>query len=149
MKYKKILFSVLEDVEKKKIEQQKMYLKELYIQQKKHIKQLKLLINFRNEYIKKLHVNLKLGISIHAWKIYNNFICMLYIAVEENNNVIKKYKITIKNTIDQWLRNHIKLKTWNYLNQKNKRAFKKRRILEENIISDEFSQFKLLKKGSY
>ena len=42
-----------------------------------------------------------------------------------------------------------KLKTWNYLNQKNLISFKKHRILEENIINDEFSQFKFFKKGSY
>ena len=107
------------------------------------------MINFQNEYIKKLNIKLKLGISVSSWKIYNNFIFMLYIAVEENNNIIKKYEKIIKKNLDEWLENNIKLKTWNYLNQKHKIAFKKRRILEENIISDEFSQFKFLKKGSY
>lgn len=110
---------------------------------------MKLLINFRNEYIAKLNINLKLGMYTTHWKIYNNFIFMLYIAIEENNNIIKKYENKIKNNIDQWFKNHIKLKTWNYLNQKNKIAFKNSEILKENIINDEFSQFKFFKKGSY
>ncbi|QCI18069.1 flagellar export protein FliJ [Buchnera aphidicola (Aphis nasturtii)] len=113
------------------------------------MQQLKLLINFRNEYIAKLNINLKLGMYTTHWKIYNNFIFMLYIAIEENNNIIKKYENKIKNNIDQWFKNHIKLKTWNYLNQKNKIAFKNSEILKENIINDEFSQFKFFKKGSY
>ncbi|WAI18082.1 flagellar export protein FliJ [Buchnera aphidicola] len=98
--------------------------------------------------MEKLNIKLKLGISIDHWKIYNNFIFMLYSAVEENNNIIKKYEETIKQNIDQWFINKIKLKTWNYLNQKNKITFKKRRILKENIVNDEFSQFKYIKKGS-
>lgn len=74
---------------------------------------------------------------------------MLYIAVEENNNVIKQYEKTINKNLDQWFKNHVKLKTWNYLNQKNQIVLKKRKILEENIINDEFSQFKFFEKGNY
>ena len=92
MRCKKILFSVLENIENKKIEQQKIYIKCLYIQKRKYIKQLKLLISFRNEYIKKLNIKLKLGIFIDYWKIYNDFIFMLYTAIEENNNFIKEYE---------------------------------------------------------
>lgn len=86
---------------------------------------------------------------VDFWKIYNNFIFMLHVAIEENNNTINKYEKIIKININQYVENHIKLKTWNYLNQKNKIKCKKRKIKKENIISDEFSQFKFLKKGSY
>ena len=72
------------------------------------------MINFQNEYIKKLNIKLKLGISVSSWKIYNNFIFMLYIAVEENNNIIKKYEKIIKKNLDEWLENNIKLKTRKY-----------------------------------
>ncbi|WP_319016481.1 flagellar export protein FliJ [Buchnera aphidicola] len=106
-------------------------------------------MNFRNEYVTKLNINVKLGMPIYHWKIYKNFIFMLYVAIEENNNIVKKYKTKIKKSINQWFQHHIKLKTWSYLNQKNLISFKKHRILEENIINDEFSQFKFFKKGSY
>ena len=149
MRCKKILFSVLENIENKKIEQQKIYIKCLYIQKRKYIKQLKLLISFRNEYIKKLNIKLKLGIFIDYWKIYNDFIFMLYTAIEENNNFIKEYEKKIKKNIDQFFMSHIKLKTWNYLNDKNKILLNNHQILQENIISDELSQFKFFKKGSY
>ncbi|ALD15042.1 hypothetical protein IX46_00400 [Buchnera aphidicola (Aphis glycines)] len=149
MKYKKILFCVLKNIEEKKIKQKAIYIQNLHIQKKKYIEQLKLLINFRNEYITKLNINVNLGMPIYYWRVYKNFISMLYNAVEENNDIIKTYEKKIKKNIDQWLKNHIKLKTWNYLNQKSIISFQNRYILEEHIINDEFSQLKFFKKGSY
>ncbi|QCI18641.1 flagellar export protein FliJ [Buchnera aphidicola] len=146
MKNKKNLFFILENIEKQKIKQETINIKNLYIQKKEHIKQLKLLIKFRNEYITKLNIKLKSGISIDCWKVYNNFIFMLYVAIKENNNIVKKHEYIIKKNIDQWLKNHVKLKTWNFLNQKNKILFKNRQILKENIVSDQFSQFEFFKK---
>ena len=58
-------------------------------------------------------------------------------------------KKKIKKNIDQFFMSHIKLKTWNYLNDKNKILLNNHQILQENIISDELSQFKFFKKGSY
>ncbi|CAL4318750.1 Flagellar FliJ protein [Buchnera aphidicola (Protaphis terricola)] len=146
MKYKKTIFSILENIEIKKIEQEKNNIKNLYIQKKKYIKQLNLLMNFKNEYISKLNLKLKEGIYIDQWKIYNNFIFMLFIAIEESNNMIKKYELVIEKNKSQWLKSQSKLKTWNYFNERNKKLIKKYELLKNQILSDELSQLKLLNK---
>ncbi|WP_343154549.1 flagellar export protein FliJ [Buchnera aphidicola] len=119
------------------------------MQKQKHVEQLKLLLNFQSEYIDQLSIKLKLGISSNQWKIYNNFISILYAIIKENNNIVKTYEQKIEKKINKWFKNHITLKTWNYLNQKNQVKFKKYKILKENIMSDEFSQFKFFQEGNY
>lgn len=118
MKNKKILFSILEIVEKKNIEKESILIKILYSQQKEHEKQLQLLQNYQKEYKEKLYKKQLLGIFSYDWNNYNNFIFILSIIIENNIKIASDNKKKIQNKINILLKSQIKLKTWEYLSKK-------------------------------
>lgn len=146
MKYKKISFSILEDIEKKNIEKQKINIKSLYLQKEKYVEQLKLLVNYRDEYLNKFQDKIQSGMHIHEWKNYNDFISILYVLVENNKLIIKKNKKKIKESLAKWSKNQIKLKTWNYLNNKYKKDLINKNLLIDQLILDEFCIAKNISK---
>ena len=77
MKYKKNIFSILEKIEKKKIQKEIINIKNLYIKKNQNNEQLKLLSDYQKEYIKKINDYLRLGILVYQWKHYNNFVLLL------------------------------------------------------------------------
>ncbi|AYN24431.1 flagellar export protein FliJ [Buchnera aphidicola] len=149
MKYKKNLFSVLENIEKKNIEKDTINIKNLYLQKEKYLKQLTLLTDYRNEYLKKLKTKIESGICLYQWINYNNFIFILHCLIKDNETKIKKNKKIIEENLKKWSKHQIKLKTWNYLYKKQKKAAIKQNLLVEDIIFDEFYQLKNFEKGRY
>lgn len=149
MQYKKKSFSILEDIEKKNIEKERINIKNLYLQKEKYLDQLKLLINYRNEYLKKLRHKIELGICLHQWNNYNNFIFILHLLIKDNKREIQKNENFLKENLKKWSTSQIKLKTWNYLTQKYQKEKIRKKLLIEQIVSDEFSQLKTFEKGSY
>ncbi|AWH90685.1 flagellar export protein FliJ [Buchnera aphidicola (Melanaphis sacchari)] len=146
MKFKSTLFSLLESVEKKNIEKKVQYINNLYLQKKKSIEQLKLLISYQNEYVAQLKSEFKLGISVNQWKNYNIFISKLRDIISDNKNIIKNYDVMINKNIIEWSRSKMKLNTWNYFIQKNKKKMIRRKFLKENILNHEYAQLKIFKK---
>ncbi|CAL4318781.1 flagellar export protein FliJ [Buchnera aphidicola] len=138
MKYKKISYSILEDIEKKNIEKHKINIKILYLQREKYIQQLKLLINYRSEYVNRLKNKINSGIYIYEWNNYNDFIFILYLLIENNQLIIKKNKKQVKESLKKWSQNQIKLKTWDYLNNKYKKHLINKKLLREQLTLDEF-----------
>ncbi|CAL4318557.1 Flagellar FliJ protein [Buchnera aphidicola (Cavariella theobaldi)] len=118
MKHRKNLFSVLEKIEKKKIEIESIKIKTLYHQKIEHDKQLKLLINYQNEYKEKLYNQKLLGIFSHNWNNYNNFLFVLSIIIDNNIEMASDNKKKIQYRIHILLKNQIKLKTWELLKNK-------------------------------
>jgi flagellar FliJ protein len=149
MKHKKISFSILEDIEKKNVEKNKIDIKKLFFQKEKCLEQLTLLENYRNEYLQKLKHKIQLGIFLNQWENYNNFIFMLNCLIKDSRNKIKKIEEIINKNLTILLKNNTKLKTWNYLNQKNKKEKIKKSFLIEQMTTDKLSQFRSFQKGKY
>ncbi|QIQ41691.1 MAG: flagellar export protein FliJ [Buchnera aphidicola (Microlophium carnosum)] len=147
MTYKKFSFSLLEEIEKKKIDIELINLKQLYLQKEQNSKQLQLLIDYQKEYSKKIHDKMILGICIHQWENYNNFISMLQIIIQDNLNRIEKHKKIIEESLRTWSKNKIKLKVWQHFNIVNKKEILKIRKIQEDIINNNYIQLKFLKKG--
>ncbi|AAM67641.1 flagellar export protein FliJ [Buchnera aphidicola] len=148
MKYKKKIFSILENLEKKNIEKDIINIKNLYLQKEKYVTQLSLLKDYQNEYLIKLKSKIELGICLYQWRNYNNFIFILYFLIKDNEQKIKKNQKILEKSLKQYSKNQIKLKTWNYLYKKYKKKEIKKILLVEEMISDEFSQLKNLAEGS-
>lgn len=148
MKYKKKIFSILENLEKKNIEKDIINIKNLYLQKEKFFTQLNLLKDYQKEYLIKLKSKIELGICLYQWRNYNNFILILYFLIKENEQKIKKNQKILEKSLKQHSKNQIKLKTWNYLYTKYKKKEIRKILLVEEMISDEFSQLKNLAEGS-
>ncbi|WP_295164832.1 flagellar FliJ family protein [uncultured Buchnera sp.] len=148
MRCKKNLFSMLENIEKKNIEKYTINIKNLYLQKEKYVKQLILLTDYKNEYLKKLKSKIELGICLYQLRNYNNFIFMLYFLIKDNEKKIKKYQSIFEESLKKWSKKQIKLKTWNYLHTKHSKKVIKKKLLLEQILADEFSQLKTFEKGS-
>ncbi|QCI17492.1 flagellar export protein FliJ [Buchnera aphidicola (Acyrthosiphon lactucae)] len=147
MKYTKFSFSLLETIEKKKIEEETIKIKNLYLKKQQNSEQLKLLINYQKEYLKKIHDKMMSGVCVHQWKNYNNFISTLQVIIKENINSIEENQRIIKKSLKKWSANKMKLKVWEYLNKINKKQTLKMKKIQEDIINDNCTQLKFLKKG--
>ncbi|AEO08442.1 flagellar FliJ protein [Buchnera aphidicola str. Ak (Acyrthosiphon kondoi)] len=147
MKYKNFLFSMLEKIEKKNIEKETINIKNLYSKEKQNSQQLQLLIDYKKEYSTKIQNKMILGVCIHQWKNYNDFISILQIIIKDNINEIEKNKKTIENSLKSWSNSQIKLNIWKYLNAINKKKILKIKKKQEEIMNDNYNQLKFLKKG--
>ncbi|QCI23644.1 flagellar export protein FliJ [Buchnera aphidicola (Macrosiphoniella sanborni)] len=150
MEYKKKIFSILEKIEQKKIEQNLVNIKRLFLREKEHVDQLNILIDFQKEYLKKMNEKMKLGMSIHSWKNYNNFILLLDKAIQENLYFIENNKKNIQDNIKIWSKHQVKLNTWTSFNRiYKKKISKKIQKIQEQIMSDNFIQLKYFKKDDH
>ncbi|QCI22539.1 flagellar export protein FliJ [Buchnera aphidicola] len=147
MKYKKFSFSLLEEIEKKKIEKDTINIKTLNLKNKKNHEQLKILIDYQKEYINKIQKKMMSGIDIYQWQNYNDFISILQKIIKENINNVKKNEKILEESLKVWSKNQIKLKVWKHLNIINKKEILKMKKIREEIINENFLQLKFLKKG--
>ncbi|QCI25310.1 flagellar export protein FliJ [Buchnera aphidicola (Sitobion avenae)] len=147
MIYKKNFFSVLEDIEIKKIEKEIINIKSLYLKKKQNTEQIKLLINYQKEYSKKIYNKMTSGICIHKWKNYNNFIKILETIIEDNVNRIEKNKKIIEDNLKKLSKNQMKQNVWKHLNIKYKKKIFKTKKIQQEIIDDSYIQLKFFKKG--
>lgn len=144
MKHK--TFSLLEKIEKKKIEKETIKIKNIYLHKKKHIKQLKLLSGYQQEYLRKIHDKLILGVSVHQWQNYNSFISVLEIIIQDNINTIKKDEKIIQESFKIWSKNQIQGNIWKHLNMIHKRKILRIKKIKDAIINDSHIQLKFFKK---
>ncbi|ACL29901.1 flagellar export protein FliJ [Buchnera aphidicola] len=144
MKHK--TFSLLEKIEKKKIEKETIKIKNIYLHKKKHIKQLKLLSGYQQEYLRKIHDKLILGVSVHQWQNYNSFISVLEVIIQDNINTIKKDEKIIQESFKIWSKNQIQGNIWKHLNMIHKRKILRIKKIKDAIINDSHIQLKFFKK---
>lgn len=144
MKHK--TFSLLEKIEKKKIEKETIKIKNIYLHKKKHIKQVKLLSGYQQEYLRKIHDKLILGVSVHQWQNYNSFISVLEVIIQDNINTIKKDEKIIQESFKIWSKNQIQGNIWKHLNMIHKRKILRIKKIKDAIINDSHIQLKFFKK---
>ncbi|QCI20820.1 flagellar export protein FliJ [Buchnera aphidicola (Hyperomyzus lactucae)] len=149
MKYKKNLFSILENIEQKKIEKEIINIKNLYMQKKQNNKQLNLLSDYQKEYVKKIDDYLRLGVFVYHWKDYNNFILLLDVIIKDNINIIKKNQRIIQESLQRWFNNEQKLKIWKHLHKKSSKHTLKVIKIKEQAVHDNYTQLKFFKKDNY
>jgi len=147
MKYKKVSFSILEEIEKKKIKKETVNIKNLYLKKRQIGEQLKILIHYQKDYIKKIHNKIISGVCVHQWQNYKNFISILESIIKDNINNIEKNNKMIQKSLNQWSKNQIKLKVWKHLNIINEKKILRIKKIQEEIINNDFAQLKFFKKG--
>lgn len=140
-------FSILEKIEKIKIDKNLIKIKNLHAQQKQSIQQLKLLNNYKKEYINTIKNKILSGIYMYEWKNYNSFILILNKIIKNNEEIINQNKKNIKKYLNQWSKNLDQIKIWQILQNKNQKEILKLKITLEQLSNDHFLQFNLLKKG--
>jgi flagellar FliJ protein len=147
MKYKKNIFSILEKIEKKKIQKEIINIKNLYIKKNQNNEQLKLLSDYQKEYIKKINDYLRLGILVYQWKHYNNFVLLLNMIIKDHLNIIEKNQRIIQESLKRWISNEKKIKIWKYLHEINNKNILQAQKIKEQTLHDNYTQLKFFKKG--
>jgi len=147
MKYKKVSFSIFEEIEKKKIEKETINIKNLYLKKRQIDAQLKILIEYQKDYVKKINNKIILGVCVHQWQNYKNFIFILESIIKDNINSFEKNNTMIQKSLNKWSKNQIQRKIWKHLNIINEKKILRIKKIQEEIINDDFAQLKFLKKG--
>ncbi|ANZ22780.1 hypothetical protein ATN01_00380 [Buchnera aphidicola (Diuraphis noxia)] len=147
MKSKKIIFSILEKIEKIKSEKELIKIKYTKEKNKQTIEQLQLLYNYEKEYTKTMYAKVKSGICVNEWKNYNVFISVLKKIINNNENIVQCNKKIIANSLKSWHLNTNRIKLWNNLNLKNKKIMLKIKKYQENKFNNDYIQLKSFKKG--
>lgn len=147
MKYKKIFFSTLEKMERKKIEKIIINIKKLGLKKKEQDKQLRVLIEYEKEYIKKINHQLTSGMCMHKWKNYNNFISVLNLVIKDNRIILEENKKLIEEKLRSWFQSQKKIKIWKHLNTIKKKQILKIGKIQEQTLNDHYIQLKFLIKG--
>ncbi|QCI24184.1 flagellar export protein FliJ [Buchnera aphidicola (Muscaphis stroyani)] len=147
MNYKKIPFLILEKIEKKNAEKKMIDMKNVSLNNKQCYQQLELLINYQNEYIKKLFNKTLVGILSYEWNNYKDFIYLLNCIIQDHKTQIKKNEKKMKKKINNYLKNQSKLKVWSLLNFKNKQVILKHKELMDQKLNNELSQLNAFQKG--
>ncbi len=150
MKHKKTLFSILEGIEKKNIEKEIINIKNLNITQKKITQQLTLLMNYKKEYLQVLRTKIASGVSVQEWKNYNDFITVLYKVIQDNEEIVEKNRKKLEESLNIWSKIQIKLKTWQYLNEIDKKKLLRIKKIHEQTLHDNYAQLNIFyKKDKY
>lgn len=145
----KKIFSILEEIEKTKIVNKTIKIKNLYLKKKEVNDQLKTLMNYNKEYIDKKYQKMKHRFPFYQWKSYNSFIAILTAIIEENKNILLKNQKDIEKILEKWSKNQVKLKKWQYLDALNKKNILKTKKIQEEILNDNQVQLKILNRDYY
>ncbi|QIE01833.1 flagellar export protein FliJ [Buchnera aphidicola] len=147
MQDKKNVFSILEKIEKNKYQITMMNIKNIYLQERKNLDQLKILNNYRKEYLKKIHIEMLAGINVNYLINYNNFMRMLDKIIQENICFIENHKKIVNEHLNAIIKSQINLKTWEYLDKICKKNILKRKLRKEQMINDNNIQLQSFQKG--
>jgi len=108
--------------------------------------QLKMLMDYQNEYRNNLNTDMTQGIGSQRWQNYQQFISTLEKAIEQHRQQLMQWTTKVEQALNAWREKKQRLQTWQTLQDRQTAAA----LLAENRLDqkkmDEFAQRASMRK---
>jgi flagellar FliJ protein len=90
--------------------------------EEEELDKLRLLLQYRKEYMLRFDEAARVGLERSAWSNYHEFLMKLDAAIEQQNQVIARHRLTVEQRRTVWRAAHRRLKSFDTLDQRRQQA---------------------------